>query len=634
MRGLKYSGLIVFALLLHLYLYHFNIIKHLDYRLYDILNQFIPDKKVDEHHVVIVDIDNESLREFSQWSGIVNAQLINQLSLYNPASIGVNIVFSEKDRTSPLNIQQFYKDFYNFEIAMPSLPSVIKDNDLLLENSIETSQSILSIYLSKENDLFQDCNVLQNNKSDFSNIKTSLFAHSALCNYHNLQAKVKNFGFSNLEIDSDGLLRRTPLFISYQDRLIPSFALATLLSIDSIQGREEKNQFSILGHDIHLDKESYALLNFHSALAPKISAIDVLRKKVDKELFQGKVVLIGSSAMKVNYRYLLPHHKIMSSTMIHATLIENILNDSLYVQPERYKNINLFLSLMFSLLMVWLLFKRWYLLIMIFFSIIMMTSTTWVVLAYLSNIYVSIGYLWIPFLDFFFIMSISFILLYVKEKDKSHQALIESHVATIDSISLIASMHDDETGAHIRRTKNYVKLLAEYFYNKKMYKEILTPAYINIIYEAAPLHDIGKIGIPDSILKKPGKLTEEEFEIMKTHSTLGRNVIQNTMNAYDKNDFLKVAYNIAYYHHEKWDGTGYPVGLKGNEIPLEAQFMTLADVYDALISKRRYKKAFTFEMAEKIILEGRGTVYSPEIIEAFLELTEEFKKIALRWTDE
>jgi adenylate cyclase len=632
-RILKYGGLIIFALLLHFYLYHFNIIRHLDYRLHDILNQFIPDKKADEHHVVIVDIDNESLREFSQWSGIVNAQLINQLSLYNPASIGVNIIFSEKDRTSPLNIQQFYKDFYNFEIEMPTLPSVIKDNDFLLENSIETSQSILSIYLSKENDLFQDCNVLRRNHYDFSNIKTSLSAQSVLCNYHDLQSKVKNFGFSNLQIDSDGLLRRTPLFISYQNKLIPSFSLATLLSIDSIQEEEEKNKFSILGHNIRLDKESYALLNFHTALAPKISAIDVLKKKVGKEIFQGKVVLIGSSAMKVNYRYLLPHNKIMSNTMIHATLIENILNDSLYVQPDRYKNINLSLSFFFSFLMVWLLFKRWYVLIMLIFSIIMIVSSAWVVLAYLSNIYVSIGYLWIPFLDFFFIMSISFILLYVKEKEKSHQALLKSHVATIDSISLIASMHDDETEAHINRTKNYVKLLAEYFYDKKMYREILTPEYINSIYEAAPLHDIGKIGIPDSILKKPGKLTEEEFEIMKTHSTLGRNVIQNTMNAYDKNDFLKVAYNIAYYHHEKWDGTGYPIGLKGNEIPLEAQFMTLADVYDALISKRRYKEAFTFETAENIILKGRGTVYSPEIIEAFLELKKEFRKIALRWKD-
>ena len=634
MRLLKYFGIILFSFFLHLYLYQSNIIKNLDFRLYDILTRCISAEEIEGHHVVVVDIDNKSLREFSQWSGIVNSQLINQLSLYNPASIGMNIVFSEKDRSSPLNIEQFYKDFYNFKIEMPTLPNVIYDNDLLLEKSIQNSETVLSLYLSQEDEFFKECSFFKSSQKNFLHHYTSLKAKSILCNYKKLQSKIKNFGFSNLEIDEDGLFRRTPLFISYQNRIIPSFGLATLLSLDSILEGKEKNRFSLLGHDIHLNKESYVLLNFNSTLSKKVSAIDVLREKVGKELFQGKIVLIGSSANSINYRYLLPSYQKISNTMIQATLIENILNNSLYVQPNKYKMINLYLSFFLSLIIVWLLFKHRYILLVLFFLITMISSTLWVVVAYLNYVYISIGYLWIPFLDFFFILSISFILLYVKEKEKSTLALIKSHSATIDTISLIASMHDDETGAHISRTKNYVKILADYFYDKNAYPELLTRDYINSIYEAAPLHDIGKIGIPDSILKKPGKLTEEEFEIMKTHSTLGKNVIQNTMNAYDKNDFLKVAYNIAFYHHEKWDGTGYPNGLKGNEIPLEAQFMTLADVYDALISKRRYKEAFTFEVAEKIILEGKGTVYSPEMIEAFLKLKGEFRKIALKWKDD
>jgi len=634
MRLLKYFGIILFSFFLHLYLYQSNIIKNLDFRLYDILTRCISAEEIEGHHVVVVDIDNKSLREFSQWSGIVNSQLINQLSLYNPASIGMNIVFSEKDRSSPLNIEQFYKDFYNFKIEMPTLPNVIYDNDLLLEKSIQNSETVLSLYLSQEDEFFKECSFFKSSQKNFLHHYTSLKAKSILCNYKKLQSKIKNFGFSNLEIDEDGLFRRTPLFISYQNRIIPSFGLATLLSLDSILEGKEKNRFSLLGHDIHLNKESYVLLNFNSTLSQKVSAIDVLREKVGKELFQGKIVLIGSSANSINYRYLLPSYQKISNTMIQATLIENILNNSLYVQPNKYKMINLYLSFFLSLIIVWLLFKHRYILLVLFFLITMISSTLWVVVAYLNYVYISIGYLWIPFLDFFFILSISFILLYVKEKEKSTLALIKSHSATIDTISLIASMHDDETGAHISRTKNYVKILADYFYDKNAYPELLTRDYINSIYEAAPLHDIGKIGIPDSILKKPGKLTEEEFEIMKTHSTLGKNVIQNTMNAYDKNDFLKVAYNIAFYHHEKWDGTGYPNGLKGNEIPLEAQFMTLADVYDALISKRRYKEAFTFEVAEKIILEGKGTVYSPEMIEAFLKLKGEFRKIALKWKDD
>jgi len=593
--------------------------------------------KNDINSVVIIDIDDASLKKFGQWPWprIISAKLIGQVSLFNPSAIGVNIIFSEKDRTSPINIQQFYKKFFNYNIEMPSLPIGLKDNDLILTESLENSQSTLSIYLS-ENKISSsnECWDLRSYGYDFMNIQTALHANFALCNHVTIQRSIQSLGFVNAEVDSDGLFRRMPLFINYQEKLIPSFALATLLNIDPLNEQLERNKFSILGHHIYMDRGSYVLLNFNSVSPKRISAIDILENRVDKEQIQGKIVLIGSSATGIDNGKLLANNQKISNTMIHATLIENILNDDLYVQPIIYKEVNLYLSFFLSLIMVFFLYKRWYIFIFLFFSLIMTLSIIWVTLLYFNHIYISIGYLWFPFLTFFFSMSISFILLNVKEQKRAYQALLQSHSATVDSMTLLATIHDDETGAHILRTKNYVKLLADYFYKKKMYRNILTPAYINFIYEAAPLHDIGKIGIPDAILKKPGKLTESEFEVMKTHSLLGRNVIKNTLTFYDKNDFLKVAYNIAFYHHEKWDGTGYPNGLKGDEIPIEAQFMTLADVYDALISKRRYKKAFSFEEAESIILESEGRTYSPEIIKAFIELKEEFKKIALKYQDE
>jgi adenylate cyclase len=586
--------------------------------------------------VVVIDIDDASLKRFGQWPWprIVNAKLIGQVSLLNPSAIGINIIFSEKDRTSPINIQHFYEEFFNYKIEMPTLPIGLEDNDLILTESLEESQSTLSIYLSQDKIGSSECEGLYTHGYTFVNIQTSLSADYALCNYKKIQNSIHSLGFVNAEIDSDGLFRRMPLFINYQNRLIPSFALATLFNVDELSEKKEKNKFSILGHNIHMDRDSYVLLNFNSTEVQLISAIEVLENRVTKEMIQGKVVLIGSNATGIDNGKLLANHQRVSNTIIHATLIENILNDDLYVQPIIYKKINLYLSFLLSLIMVVFLYKRWYILIFLFFSLIMTLSILWVTLFYFNHIYISIGYLWFPFLTFFFTMSISFILLNVKEQKKAYQALLQSHSATVDSMTRLVTIHDDETGAHILRTKNYVKLLADYFYNQKMYSDILTPSYINSIYEAAPLHDIGKIGIPDAILKKPGKLTESEFKIMKTHALLGKNVIKNTLVFYDKNDFLKVAYNIAFYHHEKWNGTGYPNGLKGDEIPIEAQFMTLADVYDALISKRRYKKAFSFEEAEKIIVESEGITYSPEIIKAFLELKEEFKAIALKYQDE
>ena len=635
LRIIKYGVIVLFALLLHFYLS--TTIQNLDYRLYDTLMGLNKSSDKGTNSVVIIDIDNASLKKFGQWPWprIVNAKLIGQVSLCNPSAIGVNIIFSEKDRTSPINIQNFYKEFFNYNIEMPSLPIGLKDNDLILTESLENSESTLSIYLSEDKiSSSSECWDLRTYGYTFMNIQTSLSANFALCNHISIQKSIDSLGFVNAEIDSDGLFRRMPLFINYQNRLIPAFALATLLNIDNLSEEKERNRFSILGHHIYMDRDSYVLLNFNSISPKRISAIDVLENRVTKEMIQGKVVLIGSSATGIDNGKLLANHQKISNTMIHATLIENILNDDLYVQPVIYKEINLYLSFILSLIMVFFLYKRWYIFIFLFFSSIMTFSTIWVTLLYFNHIYISIGYLWFPFLTFFFTMSISFILLNVKEQKKAYQALLQSHSATVESMTLLATIHDDETGAHILRTKNYVKLLADYFYKKKMYSNILTPAYINFIYEAAPLHDIGKIGIPDAILKKPGKLTEGEFEVMKTHALLGRNVIKNTLVSYDKNDFLKVAYNIAFYHHEKWDGTGYPNGLKGKDIPIEAQFMTLADVYDALISKRRYKKAFTFEEAEAIILESEGTTYSPELIKVFIELKEDFKAIALKYQDE
>jgi adenylate cyclase len=636
MRLIKYLGVVLFALLFHSYLYHSKSIQNLDYKIYDFLTELSVYKLKDSTNVIIVDIDEESLEKYGQWPWprIINAKLIGQISLLHPSGIGVNIIFSEKDRTSPVNIQSFYKDFFNYTIEMPRLPIGLKDNDVILMESLISAKSTLSIYLSNDKRLLNKCSKLNSELYEFSNIKTSLYANTALCNHADLQEHIKNFGFINAQADSDGLFRRVPLFIEYKQRAIPSFALATLLSIDPIESEIENNRFSILGHPVYMDEDSSVLLNFHSTSPKSISAIDILENKIAKEQIAGKIILLGSSATGVEKGEILSNHKKISNTMIHARLIENILNDELYRQPKNYKKFNLFLSLFLSLFMVYLLYRRWFIAISVLFFLTMTISSIWVSLLYINHVYISIGYLWIPFLFFFFIMSTSFILLYVQEQKKSNDALLQSHVAMVDSMILLATIHDDETGGHLLRTKNYVKLLAEYFYKKKIYLDVLTPTYIATLYEAAPLHDIGKIGIPDAILKKPGKLTVEEFEVMKTHSTLGKNVIQNMLNAYDKNDFLKVAYNIAFYHHEKWNGTGYPMGLKGMEIPIEAQFMTLADVYDALISKRCYKKAFTFEMAEEIIISGKGETYNPKLIEAFLELKEEFKKIALKYHDD
>jgi len=205
---------------------------------------------------------------------------------------------------------------------------------------------------------------------------------------------------------------------------------------------------------------------------------------------------------------------------------------------------------------------------------------------------------------------------------------------TIMAMASLAETRDNETGNHIRRTQNYVKLLAQELRRQGKFAAQLDETAIELLYKSAPLHDIGKVGIPDAILLKPGKLTPEEFTVMKTHTTLGRDAILAAEKLLDEpNSFLQYAREIAYCHQEKWDGSGYPQGLAGETIPLSARLMAVADVYDALISRRVYKPPFPHAEAVEIIRAGRGAHFDPAMVDAFLAVAEQCREIAVRFGD-
>ncbi len=205
---------------------------------------------------------------------------------------------------------------------------------------------------------------------------------------------------------------------------------------------------------------------------------------------------------------------------------------------------------------------------------------------------------------------------------------------TIHAMASLAETRDNETGNHIRRTQHYIKLLAEALRDHPRFRQFLDDDTIKLLFKSAPLHDIGKIGIPDRILLKPGRFTPEEFEIMKTHTTLGRDAIQHAEDQLGIGvDFLSLAKEIAYGHQEKWDGSGYPEGLAGDAIPISARLMAVADVYDALISRRVYKPGMPHEQAVAIIREGRGVHFDPDVCDTFLANAERFQAIADKFAD-
>ena len=213
---------------------------------------------------------------------------------------------------------------------------------------------------------------------------------------------------------------------------------------------------------------------------------------------------------------------------------------------------------------------------------------------------------------------------YVILEEKEEKSKIQR--AVIEDLADIVETRDLETGDHIKRTKLYVNILSKAMAKKERYKDYLTDEVIELITNAAPLHDIGKIGVSDLILCKKGRLTDEEFSIMKTHTTIGGNIIKQILNDLGDERYLNMAYDIAIAHHEKWNGSGYPNGLIESEIPLSARIMAIADVFDALISKRCYKDAMPFDEAVNIIIKDAGTHFDPHIVEVFEEIIDEFRE--------
>ena len=221
----------------------------------------------------------------------------------------------------------------------------------------------------------------------------------------------------------------------------------------------------------------------------------------------------------------------------------------------------------------------------------------------------------------------NYTMLLEKEVKNKSAELFESHHALVVSLANMVEARDGTTGLHIKHTSAYVEIIAKALQKKPKYRDIITYSYVTVLKEAAPLHDIGKISIEDTILRKEGALTPEELKSIQSHPTLGAQIIDTVLAEAEQSDFLITAREMAYCHHEKWDGSGYPQGLKGEEIPLSARIMAIADVYDALRSERSYKAAYSNEEAKSIILKQAGEQFDPELVVAFLESLDKIEAV-------
>ena len=593
-----------------------------------------------------VDIDEVSLSALGQWPWprYRLAQLIERIAAGHPSAIALDIVFPEPDRTSLADIQRTFKRDFGVEVSFGGVPSGLLDNDSYLGHVMAEHDVVGAQYF-----YFDHVNDAQpplrpgvgfDGRID---LLSPGRATGVLSSVDSIASQTRVTGFINNRIDADGVLRKLPLLIEYKGVVYPGLALAaTMRALGVMSGQVESGRDGLsirLGtRRIPMDRSGYATLRFNgsSKRYPGVSALDLLNGRVDPDVMRGKIVFVGSSAVGLHDVDQTAVDPNFSGLKIQSVMAQNILDGNSVQIPPWGTTAALLLGLLLALVLCVLFITGRSLLTLATFCVLLGAA----LVAIVTVVFVRTG-LFVPVSGPLLVLAALLVLSFAarfassqRRAQRLRRQLENARQVTIESMAAVAETRDHDTGAHIKRTQHYVRAIAERLQRTGQHRQTLSPEYINLLFLSAPLHDIGKVGVPDHILLKPGPLTDEELVIMRRHAQFGREMILNTAGHIEGDNFLQIAAEIAGTHHEKWDGTGYPEGLRGQDIPLSGRIMAVADIYDALISRRCYKEPFPHERAREMMDELREKTFDPTVLDAFFAIETEILHIAERFRDE
>ncbi len=652
-RGVFFLGCLLACVLASLFAKRPWLIQEADHLVYDTMLRTMQ-REPPLSNVVIVDIDEKSLKSLGQWpwSRYLMAELVTAVSVYHPAAIGVDMMLSEHDRTSLLHIREDLQRRLNVTLPLESVPPKYLDNDRLLADALLNSPAILGVWFSfeaQENGSSTPCadssaNVVYIRDSETTPLPGFPPATTMKCPIPMLASSVRTTGFLNSLPDSDGRIRRMPLLISMNDKAYVSLALATIMQLRGTRDIFVKvskagiESVQVGDSTIPTDHSGNMLLRFSGPGRhfSHVSASDAIGG-ADLSSLKDKIVLIGTSATALKDVQYTPFERAVSGVELHALAIDMMQRAEFLHSPSWEQGAQWIVALILGILVAAGVAR-----------LSLVSCAVWCggagCLSWGGSQWLLAN--WGVFLSPVPAISVlagSFLLLTVlrfwheeRRMMRSAKALATAQSYAINSLTSLAETRDPETGRHIVRTQLYVQLLVQRLAREKEYRTLLTPEVVELMPRCAPLHDIGKVGVPDRILQKPGKLSDEEYVQMKRHTLFGYEALrkaQDASHARDELPFLRMACEIALTHHERWDGAGYPNGLQGNGIPISGRIMALADVYDALTSKRCYKEGFSHDRAVEILVEGRGTHFDPHIVDAFLAEGRNFEQIAKEYAD-
>jgi HD-GYP domain-containing protein (c-di-GMP phosphodiesterase class II) len=589
----------------------------LEYGAYDRLLRAAP-VRPPSGNVVIVDIDDRSLSSIGQWPWRreLIGQLVERLRSLGASIVALDIIFAEADR---------------YDASGTS-------SDETLANALRAGRVVLGYALTfgGRPDQPGACDLRPFGvavvHANDGRVDDPFFrATGAICSLPLLSQAAGASGFLNAAPDPDGRLRRAPMLIAADRRVVPSLALAAVAAVGNTRDavlrvtNVNASMLQLGDRSVPLDGKSNLLLRYRGPKRtfPYVSAAEVLSGKAAPDTFKNKMVFVGTTALGTREVVTTPIDALFAGVEVQATVADDLLQrDFLHAPPSKtlIETVGVVAAGGAVTLLVGAFGLAWGGL-GVALVIIAAWATAFRLMSgdgtFLSPVFPTFGVI-----AAYASMAVAHLLLERRRADREgHDRAISQRLMVQGLLSLTEVRHA-ETGRHSRRTRHYARVIAEQLARHEGFGDYLTPDRITMLSGLAPLHDIGKVGVPDHLLNKPGALTEAELAEMRKHPEHGRDVILHAEQDVGVPDdvMLAMAKDIVYTHHEKWDGTGYPRGLRGRAIPLVGRLIALVDVYDAITTRRTYREPMSHEQAVAFIAAGRGTHFDPTIVDAFLEV--------------
>ena len=583
-------------------------------------------------HVVIVDIDDRSLTTVGQWPWRRDdiGRLVTSIRAAGARAVALDVIFAEPDRRGGDGDRVDAAD----TPGDSALAQVLRDSGAILGYGLTFDPSGPSGRACGLHPI-----ALAVVQSPGEQDEEPVFhASGAVCNLASLAMAATRSGFLNAAPDTDGILRRAPVLADMHGKIYPSLALAVYAAVADAShpslrvSTVDASTLTVGDLEIPLDGKGNLLLRFRGKKRtfPYVSAADVLNGTTGDAL-RGRIVLVGTTALGTREVVATPLDTQFVGVEVQATAIDNLLQRDFVHRLDAGPIVDTAIAVLASGAILALVTGSG-VTAGIAGAGILITALWWGAIWLLgeSGIYISPA---APTAGIVATLAVVTLARFTLERSRATRASHEKTAAQrlmVQALLSLTEVRDAETGRHSLRTQQYARLLAEALSANPRFRDYLTNDRVELLSRLAPLHDIGKVGIPDRILNKPGALTSDELAEMRRHPELGRDVIIRAESRVGVRDdaTLQMAKDIVYTHHEKWDGTGYPRGLRGTEIPVEGRIMAVVDVYDAVHARSLYTAALPHQATVDLIVKGRETHFDPDVVDAFVAVSSAFEAVS------